>query len=150
MFHFFSLYSASALCLYHLKRGSCVRSADCKSTGFLWRSRLLTEGRPLTTGWTTSALCGWRQTLHQFSTLVCWAGIGQVLYTSGDVLIPHAAVYLGCLHHAGIPEVNGAGFRSDHCQNIPIFIPVHSHTTPTGRRERNFSDFSSPTRCHLI
>lgn len=63
------------------------------------------------------------------------------------IVIPHAAVYLGCFTNTGIPEEDGARFRSDHCQNVAIFIPIHSHTAPSGSRrmaqkvEINSKDF---------
>lgn len=51
---------AVVLHLYYPVQGSCVRSADCRSTGFLWLSQLPTVGLSLTTGWRTSDLW-WNQ-----------------------------------------------------------------------------------------
>lgn len=49
-------------------------------------------------------------------------------------VIPHAAVYLGCLTNTGIPEEDGAGLCSYDGQNVTIFIPIHSHTAPSESR----------------
>lgn len=125
-------------------QGFCVRSADCKSTGFLWLYPLPIAGWSLTTRWRTSDPC-WKQqqwetkphylmwltrTSHQLCLTEPMALFLNSFNMSFMLAVPHGAVYLGCFTDTGIPEVNGTGFCSYHCQNVPIFIPVHSHTTP--------------------
>lgn len=54
------VFNTSVLHVFYPVRESCVRSADCKSIGFLSLFLLLTAGWSSTTGWTTSDLC-WNQ-----------------------------------------------------------------------------------------
>lgn len=108
-------------------QGSCVKFADCKSTGFPWRFQPLRVGLSLTTVLGTFDLF-WNHNSENMGYLFWFSHIlndpKESLKMYQTTIVPHAAVNLGCFIYTSIPETDGAWFCSNHSQYIPIFIPV--------------------------